>query len=174
VPSRLARGQPRARDAVTTRPRQTSGGRRSHGSPECNLGRAARFRLARGRLGRCFRRCQLRRPTLRGGPTNQLCEADRPTNSAWQIGRPSPRRPTHRRASESARQGERLSPHRADPQGRNPDRRRRPTTAVTRHNDNKTRPSRTYQYQKASDRRDGTPPRVPTDKPALTHGAGQL
>jgi hypothetical protein len=32
--SRLAEGQPQARDAVTTHPRPTSGGRHSHDSPE--------------------------------------------------------------------------------------------------------------------------------------------
>ena len=36
--SRLARGQPRMRDTVTTRPRPTRGGRCSHDSSETNLG----------------------------------------------------------------------------------------------------------------------------------------
>jgi hypothetical protein len=36
---RLARSQPRAGDSVTTRPRPTPGGRRSHDSLEANLGR---------------------------------------------------------------------------------------------------------------------------------------
>jgi hypothetical protein len=35
----LARGQPRAGDTVTARPRPSLGGRRSHVSPEANLGR---------------------------------------------------------------------------------------------------------------------------------------
>jgi hypothetical protein len=39
--SRLARGQPRAGDAVTTRARPTPGGRRSHDSPEANPGQTA-------------------------------------------------------------------------------------------------------------------------------------
>jgi hypothetical protein len=41
--SRLARGQPRAGDAVTTRPRPTSGGRHSHNSSEANPGQVVHF-----------------------------------------------------------------------------------------------------------------------------------
>jgi hypothetical protein len=46
--SRLARGQPRAGDVVTTRPMLTSGGRHSHGSSEANPGRETQLRLAQG------------------------------------------------------------------------------------------------------------------------------
>ena len=44
----LTRGQPRAGDAVTTRPRPTLGGRCSHDSPAANPGRETQSRLARG------------------------------------------------------------------------------------------------------------------------------
>jgi hypothetical protein len=46
--SPLARGQPRAGDAVTTRTRPTSSGKRSHDSLEANLGLETQSRLARG------------------------------------------------------------------------------------------------------------------------------
>jgi hypothetical protein len=41
----LSHGQPRAGDAVTTRPRPTPGGRCSHDSPEANLGRETQSQL---------------------------------------------------------------------------------------------------------------------------------
>jgi hypothetical protein len=46
--SRLAQGQPRARDAITTRSRPTPGGRRSHDSPEAIPGWETKSRLTRG------------------------------------------------------------------------------------------------------------------------------
>jgi hypothetical protein len=46
--SRLARGQPPARQAVTTRPRPSSGGIHSHDSLETTLGRERLSRIAQG------------------------------------------------------------------------------------------------------------------------------
>jgi hypothetical protein len=134
-------------------------------SPETNLGQQTQSRLAgvQPRTSSAFStrprvsRAMLQKvPTLPTNPTRRIDRSTLPTNSARRTNRPTLRgRPADQlpgdqliveQSSESARQGERLSPHRADPQGRNPDRRRRPTTAVTRHNDNKTRPGRTYQY----------------------------
>jgi hypothetical protein len=78
---------------VTTRPRPTSSGRCSRGLPETSRSHdspegassdnpvtprlAAHFQLARGRLSRLLRKVtnsvdQLHRPTLCGGPTDQL------------------------------------------------------------------------------------------------------
>jgi hypothetical protein len=87
-------------------------------------------------------------------PAEQVCEA---------------RRMTEPPLSRSMRQGERPNPCQADPQGRNPGRRCRPTTAATRRNITKPRPDR-----KASGRHDGTPLCAHTDIPSLTCGAGRL
>jgi hypothetical protein len=46
--SRLARGHPWMGDATMTRLRLTSGGRRSHDSPEATIGRETQSHLARG------------------------------------------------------------------------------------------------------------------------------
>jgi hypothetical protein len=79
--SQLARGQPRAGDAITTRPRptsggrqsrlarQASGGRRSHGSPEPKLGgRQSRFVRGQTRAGDAV--TPRPRPTSRGNCYN--------------------------------------------------------------------------------------------------------
>jgi hypothetical protein len=132
----IDQGQPREED-VTARPRPTSDGRHTHGSPEVNPGRVAHFLLARGRFERSSGR--FRTP---------------PTNFARWTGRPTHRRPTHYRTTErvyaarrktkspSSESARRMTKFRwADPQGRNPGRRCWPTT---RQNVTKPRPGHTY------------------------------
>jgi hypothetical protein len=81
--SRLTRGQPRAGDAVTARPRPTPGGRRSQlvrGQPQVGDAIMARLRPTlneehifdspEGGPGDTPEGAQLRRPTLQGGPAS--------------------------------------------------------------------------------------------------------
>jgi hypothetical protein len=84
--SHLAQGQPRAGDTVTAHPKPTPGGRCSHDSPEATHGQETQSRLARGqpRMSSTFLTCpRASRLMLQKvlNSTDQLCEADRPTNS---------------------------------------------------------------------------------------------
>jgi hypothetical protein len=64
-------------------------------------------------------------------------------------------------------------PRRKDPQGGNLGRRCRPTTAVTRRNITKSRPSRTYSTKRSLENTMGHTPHVPTNTPSLTRGVSQ-
>jgi hypothetical protein len=75
--SRFAQGQARTGNALTTRSRPTLGEIHNYDSPEANLERQTRAWLARG----CLRQCSGRCPTPMTNCANQLCKADRPTNS---------------------------------------------------------------------------------------------
>jgi hypothetical protein len=79
--SRLARGQARAGEPVTPRPRPTSGGRRSHASPEANLEWEIQSRLARGQPRTSS--ASLTRPRASRVMLRKVSNsADPPTNSA--------------------------------------------------------------------------------------------
>jgi hypothetical protein len=97
--AQLTRGQPRTGHAVATRSRPTPGGRRSRlaqGQPQAGDTITARprptsdkqhiFDSSEGISNDASKGAQLRRPTLQGGPADQLyadqlCEADQLTNS---------------------------------------------------------------------------------------------
>jgi hypothetical protein len=74
--SRLARGQPRLGDAITTCTRATHVGRRSHDSPEADLGREMPSRLARGQPRVEDAITTRPRPTSDGRRSHDSIEAD--------------------------------------------------------------------------------------------------
>jgi hypothetical protein len=103
--SLFARGQSWSGDAVTARPRPTSGRRRNHGLPEANPRRETQSWLARGqpRAGSAFlAHPRASQAMLRMVPNSvdQLCEANRPTNSPT-TNSPSSN-PTRQRSESSA------------------------------------------------------------------------